>query len=436
MSNASDFEIENGVLKKYVGPGGDVIVPEGVTAIRGSAFRGCTGIKTIAIPDGVLSIDLSVFCKCNQLREVILPAKLESIDVSDAPENLERFSCRSKMNHFTIIDGLLLDKSGTQLIYYPRGRKDEEYHIPFGVKKIMAMSFVGSQYLKRINLPESVVTIQECGFAYCGAELIRLPKSIKKMSKKILRCPTEYGIYMACHVICYSPEIAEKLKQPIYIGSIDDLVPKAKSSAVDGFLYAEENGIDEIQPYRDSYIAHIKNNVNTYLKKMDTDENLLSLLIRENLVPAKRVDEVVKLTAAKKRPDLTAMLLEAQTGVKAHDVLKLPDNDPEIQRKLKMEERRESIKNQEGIAGVVFVASGDLPEIGVWHDEYTGAIDWTPLKKHIEAHGGFLRSTVSSKTDYLICNDPNSTSKKCSMARELGIPIISEKEFIRMASEE
>jgi hypothetical protein len=29
MSNASDFVIENGVLKNYVGPGGDVVIPEG-----------------------------------------------------------------------------------------------------------------------------------------------------------------------------------------------------------------------------------------------------------------------------------------------------------------------------------------------------------------------------------------------------------------------
>ena len=33
MSNASDFVSENGILKRYVGPGGDVIIPEGVTSI-------------------------------------------------------------------------------------------------------------------------------------------------------------------------------------------------------------------------------------------------------------------------------------------------------------------------------------------------------------------------------------------------------------------
>ena len=40
MSNASDFIIENGVLTKYIGPGGDVIIPEGVTEIGFKAFAG------------------------------------------------------------------------------------------------------------------------------------------------------------------------------------------------------------------------------------------------------------------------------------------------------------------------------------------------------------------------------------------------------------
>ena len=34
ISNASDFVIENGVLKRYVGRGGDVVIPDGVIRIR------------------------------------------------------------------------------------------------------------------------------------------------------------------------------------------------------------------------------------------------------------------------------------------------------------------------------------------------------------------------------------------------------------------
>ncbi len=35
-----DFVIENGVLKKYTGTSADVIIPDGVTEIGDSAFRG------------------------------------------------------------------------------------------------------------------------------------------------------------------------------------------------------------------------------------------------------------------------------------------------------------------------------------------------------------------------------------------------------------
>ena len=56
MSTASDFVIENGVLIKYVGPGGDVIIPDGVTSIEKSAFYGCQSLTNIVIPDSVKSI--------------------------------------------------------------------------------------------------------------------------------------------------------------------------------------------------------------------------------------------------------------------------------------------------------------------------------------------------------------------------------------------
>ncbi len=42
-----------------------------------------------------------------------------------------------------------------------------------------------------------------------------------------------------------------------------------------------------------------------------------------------------------------------------------------------------------------------------------------------------VTNKVSSKTSYLICNDKESTSSKVKKARELGIPVIDEEEFIR-----
>lgn len=43
--------IENGILKKYTGPGGDVTIPESVTEIEDFAFDGCKKL-TIHAPAG------------------------------------------------------------------------------------------------------------------------------------------------------------------------------------------------------------------------------------------------------------------------------------------------------------------------------------------------------------------------------------------------
>lgn len=52
------------------------------------------------------------------------------------------------------------------------------------------------------------------------------------------------------------------------------------------------------------------------------------------------------------------------------------------------------------------------------------------LKDVIENHGGKVTGSVTSKTNYLINNDNLSSSSKNKKAKELGIPIITEQEFI------
>ena len=52
----------------------------------------------------------------------------------------------------------------------------------------------------------------------------------------------------------------------------------------------------------------------------------------------------------------------------------------------------------------------------------------------IESAGGKVASSVSSKTNYLINNDVNSTSSKNKKAKELNIPIITEQELMEMLS--
>ena len=65
--NEVDFEIENGVLKKYSGTEKNVIIPDGVTGIGDSAFAYCRDITNIMIPDSVTSIGERAFQNCSNL---------------------------------------------------------------------------------------------------------------------------------------------------------------------------------------------------------------------------------------------------------------------------------------------------------------------------------------------------------------------------------
>lgn len=76
-------------------------------------------------------------------------------------------------------------------------------------------------------------------------------------------------------------------------------------------------------------------------------------------------------------------------------------------------------------AGINFVITGSVEHFS----------NRAEVKEEIEKRGGKVTGGVTSKTNYLINNDVNSTSSKNRKARELGIPIISEEEFIRMLEE-
>ena len=55
------------------------------------------------------------------------------------------------------------------------------------------------------------------------------------------------------------------------------------------------------------------------------------------------------------------------------------------------------------------------------------------LKEYIEERGGKVTGSVTKKTDFLINNDTQSSSSKNKKAKELGIPILSEEDFLKLA---
>ena len=60
-------------------------------------------------------------------------------------------------------------------------------------------------------------------------------------------------------------------------------------------------------------------------------------------------------------------------------------------------------------------------------------VNRSELKDYIEKLGGRVTGSVSKNTDYLINNDTTSGSSKNKKANELGIPILSEQDFLKLA---
>ncbi len=75
------------------------------------------------------------------------------------------------------------------------------------------------------------------------------------------------------------------------------------------------------------------------------------------------------------------------------------------------------------LAGLTFVITGSVSHFA----------NRKEVEKAIEERGGRTASSVSSNTSYLINNDVTSGSGKNKKARELGIPVISEEEFMKLA---
>lgn len=90
-------------------------------------------------------------------------------------------------------------------------------------------------------------------------------------------------------------------------------------------------------------------------------------------------------------------------------------------KEVKLPEEQEDVGEQT-FAGMNFVITGSVEHFANRNE----------VKALIESKGGKVTGSVTSKTNYLINNNVESTSSKNKKAKDLGIPIITEEDFLRM----
>ena len=140
-----DFVIVDGCLKKYYGKKAEVVIPDGVTSIKGGflkgAFRGCKTVTKVIIPDSVTSIG-----------EWAFSASISLIIVDENNQN------------YKSIDGNLYTKDGTTLVQYATSKKDASFVIPSSVTNIASHAFSNCKSLANVTIPDSVTSIGSDAF--------------------------------------------------------------------------------------------------------------------------------------------------------------------------------------------------------------------------------------------------------------------------------
>ena len=145
------FRVKDGVLARYKGRGGDVVIPAGVTNIGAYAFYECTGVTSVTLPTGLTGIGACAFYGCTDLRSVTISKSVTSIGdraFAHCPK-LETFVVSAKNPCYSVVNGLLCDKEGTTVFACPGALTTVT--IPASVTYIVSEAFEGCTALARIT---------------------------------------------------------------------------------------------------------------------------------------------------------------------------------------------------------------------------------------------------------------------------------------------
>lgn len=192
--------------KAYFGSESNLTVPSTidghtVVEIGNNAFTSCSSLTSVIIPDTVISVGAFAFDHCNNLTSISIP---------DSVINLEDFALSggSSLTDITVdvnnpafcsLDGVLFNKSMTEIICYPQGKTATTYTIPYGVTSIGNAAFYDCSSLTSIIIPGCVTSIGDGAFSFCvNLTSIIIPNSVTSIDNYAFEnAASEFSIYGA-----------------------------------------------------------------------------------------------------------------------------------------------------------------------------------------------------------------------------------------------
>ena len=151
----------------------------GATSIGKYAFYGCSALTSVSIPATITNIGYMAFYQCTSLGSIYIPSSVTSIGTFAFTEctALTEITVHSSNSKYSSLDGVLLNKTNTQIICCPAGRTGN-YTVPASVTTIGADAFYKSA-LTGITLQEGLTNIGNEAFIYCTSlTSLTIPRSV------------------------------------------------------------------------------------------------------------------------------------------------------------------------------------------------------------------------------------------------------------------
>lgn len=167
-SPSDDFIIENGVLIKYVGPGGGVVLPEGITRIADNAFRSNQTVTSVVMQSGITEMGMCVFWDCHYIKRIVFSDTIKVIPTSTCylnwaleevilPRDVEEIQSTAFINCYALTS---LDFSKYNIRIFGEqsfmGSGLQEVYFSKNVKVIGRQAFLQCYRLKNVTFEEGI----------------------------------------------------------------------------------------------------------------------------------------------------------------------------------------------------------------------------------------------------------------------------------------
>ena len=123
----------------------------------------------VVFPEEVEVIQYLAFQECNQITSITFSTSLKTVyqGAFGGNNKLVTLKVSGDNPNFSVKSNVLFSKAGDVLYLYPAGMKDANYDVPYGVRRINPGAFLGNQYIKSIDIPETVSSIGIESFKNC-----------------------------------------------------------------------------------------------------------------------------------------------------------------------------------------------------------------------------------------------------------------------------